>query len=583
MSFTDNNDLLFNFASNSNEDMLQHLLIKNYALIEQLELTPDIELNIITGETGAGKSIMLGAIGLLLGNRADTKVLYNPELKCVIEGIFDISGYFIEQIFEDEELDYSPTCYVRREISPNGKSRAFVNDTPVNLEVLKRVTNQLMDVHSQHETLLLAANEFQLQIVDTYAQNDALLRKYSNDFKAFRKAKHHYENLLVEAKALRKEFDFNQFLYDELAKAKLQPDEQEQLEQELTILENATEVREKLLLASEFLSNGEQSVLVFLKNVSVHLNVISKLSPIYSQLKDRVLSSIIELKDLANEIDAEQDSVEIDDERAEKVKLRLENIYHLQQKHQTKSISELLEIQIALEAKVNTVLNLDENLDKAKNEMLKCTQTLEKSALKLSKSRLDVLPQIEKSVKKYLSDLGMPNATLSIQQKVSEPTTTGIDELSFLFSANKGIQPQPLKNVASGGEFSRLMMVVKYILASKRRLPTIVFDEIDTGVSGEIAIKMGNMMLEMSKNHQIIAITHLPQIAVQGTAHYFVYKDNTTEKTISKIKKLTFDERITEISQMIGGKKPSDAIKQNVKETLLHEIEQRAKGQIKLF
>ena len=583
MSFTDNRVLLFNFASEFKSIMLQSLLIKNYALIEELELCPDHELNIITGETGAGKSIMLGAIGLLLGNRADTKVLYNPALKCVIEGVFDISGYFIEQIFEEEELDYLPTCYVRREISTSGKSRAFVNDTPVNLETLRRVSNQLMDVHSQHETLLLGANEFQLQIVDTFAQNDELLRKYHGDFRAFKNAKNSYDLLLVEAKAMRKEFDFNQFQFEELHKAKLVINEQEQLEQELTILENATEVREKLQLASEYLNNGEQSVLVYLKNVSAQLSAISKLSPVYLQLRDRVASTLIELKDLANEVDYEQDNVEIDNARADKIKLRLENIYHLQQKHQTKSIEELLGIEAELEKKVSNVLNLDDNLKKANDKVIKFAQVLKVSSEKLSSARKTVIPQIEKSIKKYLSDLGMPNATLTINQQLIEPSASGIDELSFLFSANKGIQPQPLKNVASGGEFSRLMMVVKYILASKRRLPTIVFDEIDTGVSGEIAIKMGNMMLEMSKTHQVIAITHLPQIAMQGTAHYFVYKDNTTEKTISRVKKLTFEERIIEISQMIGGKKPSEAIKQNVKETLQEQIALRDKGQIKLF
>ena len=263
--------------------------------------------------------------------------------------------------------------------------------------------------------------------------------------------------------------------------------------------------------------------------------------------------------------------------------MRLENIYHLQQKHQTKSIEELLGIEAELEKKVSNVLNLDDNLKKANDKVIKFAQVLKVSSEKLSSARKTVIPQIEKSIKKYLSDLGMPNATLTINQQLIEPSASGIDELSFLFSANKGIQPQPLKNVASGGEFSRLMMVVKYILASKRRLPTIVFDEIDTGVSGEIAIKMGNMMLEMSKTHQVIAITHLPQIAMQGTAHYFVYKDNTTEKTISRVKKLTFEERIIEISQMIGGKKPSEAIKQNVKETLQEQIALRDKGQIKLF
>jgi DNA repair protein RecN (Recombination protein N) len=563
--------------------MLLNLLIKNYALIEQLELSPDAQLNIITGETGAGKSIMLGAIGLLLGNRADTKSLYDPEQKCVIEGTFDVSGYRIEYLFEEEELDYSPTCLVRREISPSGKSRAFVNDTPVNLDSLRRVTSQLMDVHSQHDTQLLGSNEFQLQIVDTYSQNDDILKKYHQAYKSFRQAKQSYDKLKTEAAQMRKEFDYNQFLYDELDKAQLQADAQEQLEQELLILENATEVKEKLQLTSEYLNNADQSVLVYLKSVSSNLNSISKLSPQYEQLRQRVQSTYIELKDLAGEIDYEQDSVEIDDQRADTIRQRLNVFYQLQTKHQAKTNAELIAIRDELEQKVSKVLNLDDSLAKAKTEVEKNTIALTKSAEKLTASRKTVLPQIEKAIKHYLLDLGIPNAEILIQHQAIEPLADGTDNIDFLFTANKGIKPQPLKNVASGGEFSRLMMVIKYILASKRKLPTIVFDEIDTGVSGEIAIKMGNMMLDMARSHQIIAISHLPQIASQGTAHYFVYKDNSTAKTMSRIKRLSYEERVVEIAQMIGGKKPSEAIMQEVRELLNQQLLQSSKVQTKLF
>ncbi len=548
--------------------MLAHLLIKNYALIDHLELTPDPQLNIITGETGAGKSIMLGAIGLLLGSRADTKVLYNPAGKCIIEGTFDLSGYFIEHLFDEEELDFMTTCLIRREISPTGKSRAFINDTPVNLESLRRIAGQLMDIHSQHDTLLLGSNEFQLQIVDTYAQNEEILRHYHTDFQAYRKANQVHNRLIAEAAQMRKEFDYNQFLYDELEKAQLQADEQEQLEQELMILENATDVRERLQLATEYLDNPEQSVIVFLKNAVSSLNAISKFAPQYEQLRERAQSVYIELKDLAGEISDEQDNVEIDDTRAEEIRERLNLFYHLQQKHQVKTLRELIAIQAELETKVSRVLNLYEDINKAKATADKAQAKLQKSAEKLSNSRKAVMASVEKQVKTYLLELGMPNAALSIQHTIIEPSESGIDDVDFLFSANKGIKPQQLKNVASGGEFSRLMMVIKYILASKRKLPTIVFDEIDTGVSGEIAIKMGQMMREISKSHQVISITHLHQIATQGTAHYFVYKDNSSEKTVSKIRKLTFEERVNEIAQMIGGSKPSEAILQNAREML---------------
>ncbi|MGV3557115.1 DNA repair protein RecN [Larkinella arboricola] len=548
--------------------MLSHLLIKNYALIEQLEMDPDTALNIITGETGAGKSIMLGAIGLLMGNRADTKVLYNPAEKCVIEGMFDVSGYVIENLFEEIDLDYDTTCVVRREISPSGKSRSFVNDTPVTLDLLRRVTSQLMDIHSQHDTILLGSNEYQLQIVDTYAQNDNLLRQYRTDYREYRLQQETYEQLLKETASMKKEFDYNSFLYEELHKLELQADEQELLEQELTILENAEDIKERLQLSSDYLDNAEQSVVVYLKNVVNNLNYVTRLAERFNQLRDRAQSSLIELRDLANEISSEEDSIETNDLRAETIRERLNLIYQLQTKHAVKTVAELLEIQADLEKKVSKILNSDEELATAKAASEAALQQLMQSAQALSESRQTVLVQIEKQIDGLLTDLGMPNASLKINLETGKPTSTGIDTVSFLFSANKGVKPQQLKNVASGGEFSRLMMAIKYILASKRSLPTIIFDEIDTGVSGEIAIKMGNMMRDMAHNHQIIAITHLHQIAAQGKAHYFVYKDHSGNRTVSRVKKLSQSERIQEIAQMIGGNNPSASVLKNAKELL---------------
>lgn len=557
--------------------MLAHLLIKNYALIDQLELNPDRELNIVTGETGAGKSIMLGAIGLLLGNRADTRVLYNPEQKCVIEGSFGVSGYQIERIFEEEELDFSDTCIVRREISVSGKSRAFVNDTPVNLETLRRVTSQMMDIHSQHDSVLLGSNEYQLEIVDTYAQDDNLLRQYRLDYQDYRSKRTAYEQLQAEASAMRKEFDYNNFLYEELSKAQLQADEQETLEQELNILENAEEIKERLQLAYEYLDNSEQSVIDYLKSAVGNLTYISKLSDQYEQLLQRAQSSLIELRDLADEISSEQDTVEVDDARAETIRERLNLLYQLQTKHQVSDVPTLIALRDELGQKVSTVLNLDEALATAKTQTEAARAQLQISADELSKARHAVLRPIEDEIGSLLHDLGMPNASLSIQAETGKPSSTGIDTISFLFSANKGIKPQQLKNVASGGEFSRLMMAIKYILATKRSLPTIIFDEIDTGVSGEIAIKMGNMMRDMAHSHQIIAITHLHQIAGQGNAHYFVYKDHSSSKTVSRIKKLSFDERVNEIAQMIGGKNPSASALKNAREILKQRTTATAK------
>lgn len=548
--------------------MLSHLLIKNYALIEQLEMVPDGALNIITGETGAGKSIMLGAIGLLLGNRADTRVLYDPAKKCVIEGSFNVTGYVIETIFEEEELDYTETCIVRREISPSGKSRAFVNDTPVNLETLKRVTSQLMDIHSQHDSVMLGSNEYQLQIVDTYAQDDDRLRTYRIDYQNFREKQTTYDHLMNEAGAMRREFDYNNFLYEELAKAALQADEQELLEQELNVLENAGEIKERLLMAYEYLDNPEQSVVSQLKSAVGCLNQVTKVAEQYKALQERAQSALIELRDLADEISTEQEGVDLDDARAEVVRERLNLLYQLQTKHQVSNVPDLIAIRNELEKKVSQVLNLDDEIAKAKAKAEAAQKKMMTSAEALSKARMAVLKPIEKEIRGLLNDLGMPNASLQIEAEKGRPTPTGIDTVSFLFSANKGVKPQQLKQVASGGEFSRLMMAIKYILASKRSLPTIIFDEIDTGVSGEIAIKMGHMMRDMAHTHQLIAITHLPQIAAQGTAHYFVYKDHSAAKTVSRVRKLSFDERVQEIAQMIGGKTPSPSAISSAREIL---------------
>ncbi|MEA5258068.1 DNA repair protein RecN [Arcicella aquatica] len=548
--------------------MLTKLQIKNYALIEHLVLTPDVALNIVTGETGAGKSIMLGAIGLLLGNRADTRTLFNPNEKCIIEGEFDVSGYIIKNIFEEEELDYDEHCVIRREISPQGKTRAFVNDTPVNLETLRRVSTQLMDVHSQHDNLLLGANDYQLEIVDTFAQNHDLLDSYKKDYQAFYKAQRIYDQLKIEAKESKKEFDYNAFLLDELQKIKLKAGELEVLEQELNKLENAEEVKSKLLLSAEYLNATEQSIIPLLTSTLANLNSISAFGEQYLQLKQRLQSCLIELKDIAVEVENEAEEVELDDEKITTIQQRLDIIYNLLQKHQVKTDVELLIIQKELEQKVNKVLNIDEALETAKGEVEKTEKQVLKSAEALSASRLSALPIIEKQIADLLKDLGMPNASLKIENEIIKPSPMGINVINLLFSANKGVKPQPIKNVASGGEFSRLMLAIKYILANKRALPTIIFDEIDTGISGEVSIKVGNMMREMSRNHQLIAITHLHQIAAQGAAHYFVYKDNSSDRTVSRIRKLTSEERVMEIAQMIGGENPSRAIIENAREIL---------------
>lgn len=551
--------------------MLSNLLIKNYALIKQLEMSPDPGLNIITGETGAGKSIMLGAIGLLLGNRADVKSLYDSSEKCVIEGSFNLSGYDLAPNFEDENVDYSDECIIRREISVAGKSRAFVNDTPVNLESLKRIGSQLLDIHSQHDSVMLGNNEFQLRVVDSFADNAQLLKAYQQDFSAYKEATRAFETLQQEAGKLRKEFDYDQFLFQELNNAKLVSDEQEKLEVELNILENAVEIREKLQLAYTLLDNPDNSILELLKNAANAIGQAARLVPVYDAIRERVQSTLIELRDIADEIDQANSSVDIDQGRAELVQERLDLIYTLLKKHQVATVEQLLQIEEELQRKLSIVLNLDDELLKAEKAAVQAKEAMLKSAKILSEKRRKVTKAIETLILERLSELGIPNASLSIQVTETLPTANGLDSVAFLFSGNKGVVPQELKQVASGGEFSRLMMVIKYILADKRMLPTIIFDEIDTGVSGEIARKMGKMMQNMALNHQIIAITHLHQIASSGNAHYFVYKDHSSEKTVSKIKKLTVDERVQEIAQMIGGHNPSDSVLVNAREMILKE------------
>jgi len=548
--------------------MLSNLLIKNYALIKHLEMSPDPGLNIITGETGAGKSIMLGAIGLLLGNRADAKSLYDASEKCVIEGSFNLAGYDMAPNFEEENLDFSDECIVRREISVAGKSRAFINDTPVNLETLRKISSQLLDIHSQHDSILLGNNEFQLEVVDSFAGNAELLQSYQEHYKEYRNAVKFWENLQKKASQLRKEFDFDQFLYQELHTANLQSGEQEKLEQELTILENAVEIRERLQTAHAYLDSPDGSILDLLKTAISALGQAAKLVPAYDSLRQRGQSCLIELRDLTDEIDTINSTLHLDEDRTDLVRERLDVIYLLLKKHQAVTIDDLLKIETDLEEKLNTVLNLDEELAGAEKKSKLAEQAMLASSARLSERRHQVTKAIEALILERLIELGIPNASFSIKISETAPTSTGSDSVVFLFSGNKGISPQELKQVASGGEFSRLMMVIKYILADKRKLPTIIFDEIDTGVSGEIAKKMGKMMQNMAMNHQIIAITHLHQIASYGKAHYFVYKDHSSDRTVSKVRKLTKDERVMEIAQMIGGHNPSKSIINNAREMI---------------
>ncbi len=548
--------------------MLVHLSIKNYALIQSLEIDPATKLNIITGETGAGKSIMLGAVGLLLGKRADTKALLNDSEKCIIEGTFNVSDYNLNQLFDEKELDYEEETIIRREITPSGKSRAFINDTPVTLDILRGITNRLIDVHSQHDQLLLGTGQFQLNLIDLFAGHGSLIENYQKAFLLFSNAKRHYEILLSEAAEINKEKDYNNFLLEELDKINLIVGEQSMLEEELKVLESAEEVKKKLFEASAILDNEAQSVNLQLEAINTLLNQLVRISPTYKSLQERLNSCLIELRDITDEINTAQDNITHDPEKTAAYQEKLSGIYNLQQKHQVTSLEELIVIKDELSEKVLRAANLDDEIDKAEKEKHSLEEKMMKHATVLSESRQKHFEPITDAIEKLLNSLGMPNAALQVSSKIAEAGGHGIDIVNLLFSANKGVAPQPLKNVASGGEFARLMFCIKYILADKTALPTIIFDEIDTGISGEIAIKMATMMQTMAKNHQVISISHLPQFAAKGDAHFFVYKDNNAAKTISKIKVLAKEERILEIAKMIGGDHPTDSAFENARELM---------------
>ncbi len=529
-------------------------------------MEPSAELNIITGETGAGKSIMLGAVGLLLGNRADTKVLFNTDQKCIIEGAFDISPYQLSDWFEIEDLDYEDQSIIRREITPSGKSRAFINDTPVTLDVLKRLGIKLMDVHSQHDNLNIGDQRYQLEVLDLFAQHPSLITEYKHHYRDYQKATKHYHELKSTADQLKQEADFFQFQYDELSKASLTGDEQEALELELEELENAEDIKHKLNQFISLLSDEELGANNQLSTASSVVQQLSRFGEDYQQIQERLQSTLIEMQDILEEAHKIEERVIHDPARIEEVKDRLSLIFSLQQKHRVQTIEELLTLQAELEQKVEQTANIDADLDATKVMMNDQLRLTEASAQKLSKSRRAVQKGLGEQISTLLRKLGVPEASFEVAISDQELNHSGRDTVQFLFSANKGVKAQDIRQVASGGEFSRLTFCLKYILADKTALPTIIFDEIDTGVSGEIAKKMVIMMKEMASAHQVIAISHLPQFAARGDRHYFVYKDNSSERTVSKVKQLEEDERILEIAKMIDGDNPSQNAMQSARD-----------------
>jgi DNA repair protein RecN (Recombination protein N) len=550
--------------------MLTSLKISNYALIDHLAMQPSAGLSMITGETGSGKSIMLGAVGLLLGNRADTKVLLHEAKKCVVEGIFDIRSYGLKEYFEELELDYEESCIIRREISPNGKSRSFVNDTPILLDHLKTLGEKLMDVHSQHDTLLLGEGDFQLGLVDAFAQTAVERAAYQQVFKEFKSSKKRLEELTIQSGRLKKEFDFNQFQLNELSSLSLVAGEQEELEASQQILENAEDIKVKIREILSLFQDEQFGVLQGMGHIQSSLQGLERLAHAFGSYRQRFQEVLIELNDLVESLGDEDSVVEVDVEKLERTRDRLSKIYQLQKKHGLQTVKDLMELESQLADQVFQVQQVEDQLQAAKRDQLAKEKAMLQASELLSQKRKACFPFFERALEELLHELGMENARIQLERQALEPHASGVDRVELLFSANKGMPLLPLKKVASGGEFSRLLFAIKYLMADKMALPTLIFDEIDSGISGEVALQMVRMMQVIAQNHQVICITHLPQMAAKGDLHFFVYKDHSAEKTISKVKQLTAEERVHELAKMIAGDNPSLAAQTSAKELLMN-------------
>jgi DNA repair protein RecN (Recombination protein N) len=546
--------------------MLTHLSITNYAIIEQIDIDFNNGFTVITGETGAGKSILLGAISLILGNRSDTSILNNKEKKCIVEGTFLLTKEKFNSFFLTNDLDFDAETLVRREISKTGKSRAFINDTPVTLNVLKNLTSQLIDVHSQHQTLKLQNNQFQIDVVDSFANINEDLKNYKEKYKLYKGKQKILFDLLNKEATDKSDLAYLQFQINEIEELNLQPNEQEHIQNQLAIINNAESIKTTLEKVSYTLSSSESNTVGSLKEVVNSYAQIIDYGEKYVEQHQRLQSLLIELEDVSLEIDEDNNSFEFDPENAQYLNQRLSTIYSLEQKHMLNNSDELLNL-------LNTLTDQLKAIDSTETEIKKLQEALEiegeqinKLAQQISKKRNKIIPELEKTIISILCELGMPEATFIVKQSILEDVDlNGIDQLQFLFSANKGFKEKELEKAASGGELSRLMLAIKSVLATNSNISTILFDEIDTGVSGDIADKMAVIMKEMSNDIQIISITHLPQVAAKGDSHIKIYKETIGNKTATFLKVLTKTDRVEEIAKMLSGKNTSSIAKENAK------------------
>ena len=550
--------------------MLRQLYIRNFTLIDELDITFKPGFSVITGETGAGKSIILGAIGQILGNRADARMVKAGCDKCVIEAHFDLSNYDMESFFDDNDIDYEPEdCIIRRELKANGKSRAFINDTPVALTTARELGQQLVDIHSQHQNLLLQKEDFQLNVVDIIAHNSQLLNDYRTLFDGYAKAKAALREKEEECEKDRANEDFLRFQADELVKAQLVDGEQEELEQELETLSHAEDIKGALFDADNLLSGDDRCITQSCKTMLSRLSDIGDVYPAIRQVTERIDSAYIELKDIARDISNLAESIDFDPARLTMSNERLDTIYTLQKKHHVESVAELIAIRDSLTARLNDITNSEDMLEDMRRQVEDMHRKATEAAARLTESRQEAARHVTEQLLAQMTSLGMPNARFEIKFETKELAVDGADRISYMFSANKNVPLEPIAQVASGGEVARVMLSLKAMISGAVKLPTIIFDEIDTGVSGRVAEMMAQIMRQMGRaDRQVISITHLPQIAALGTTHYKVEKTDTDDTTISRMRMLGHDERITEIAQMLSGSNISDAAIENAKSLL---------------
>jgi DNA repair protein RecN (Recombination protein N) len=549
--------------------MLAKLTVHNYALIKELDLNLENGLTIITGETGAGKSILLGALSLILGTRADTSVLLDKKVKCVVEGAFKIDEYDLKDFFVTNDLDFETVAILRREITPAGKSRGFINDTPVTVNLMKELGDRLIDIHSQHQMLMLNDNSFQLNIIDSFAGTSLHRNDYNAAFAIFKKLQKEYNELKEKSERNKADLEYYQFQLDQIEEAKLEKGEQDDLEKEQELLSHAGEIRQALAYSSQLLSLEDKSVIPLLNEVRTTLGKISAFLPEEKYIMNRLNSAYIELDDLANEIDKLAQQIEADPGRLEKVNNRLDHIYLLIQKHRVKNLDELFLKKEEINGIIRSIVTSDDRLAELEYLLKTQTEILTNLSEAISKKRKTILPETEKKITESLKQLGIPNAKFRISlTRTKDFAYSGIDNADFLFSANKQIEPENITKVASGGELSRVMLSLKSMLTKNNNLPTIIFDEIDSGVSGEVADKVGQILSDMGRYMQVVNITHLPQVASRGTQHYHVYKEETEDSTITRIRLLSDDERVIEVARLLSGSEITETAIKNASELI---------------